>query len=120
MAEDGYQAYMHLPKEDRDALKQQAAFELQAKGDGPSYGWEFRVNALAYELALKKTQRTDPEKNGTKNASCSRCGRPTEVTQVVLGKTRTHPCACRCEIERYEQATLRGKAKRAAEKPERP
>jgi hypothetical protein len=34
---------------------------------------------------------------------CPRCGKALEVTHTVMGRERTHPCACRCMIEEFER-----------------
>lgn len=34
---------------------------------------------------------------------CPKCGRALEVSHMVLGKLRTHPCACQCEINQFER-----------------
>lgn len=44
---------------------------------------------------------------------CPKCGRALEVSHMVLGKLRTHPCACQCEISQFErdmEAAKRGRA----------
>lgn len=35
--------------------------------------------------------------------TCTKCGKALEITQVVLGRTYTHPCACDCMIQEFER-----------------
>ena len=34
---------------------------------------------------------------------CKYCGKQTEIAHFVMGKLRTHPCSCLCEIKRFEK-----------------
>lgn len=46
--------------------------------------------------------------------TCPKCGKALEMTQVVMGRVYTHPCACRCQIEEFER-THGGAGRRAHE-----
>jgi len=45
--------------------------------------------------------------------TCKKCGGALEVSHIVMGKLRTHPCCCRCEIEKFEKQTKRWKKRTA-------
>lgn len=44
-------------------------------------------------------------------STCPKCGKALEMTQVVMGREYTHPCACRCMIEEFERAQQRAERK---------
>lgn len=43
---------------------------------------------------------------------CKKCGKPLEITHIVMGRLRTHPCACLCEIRRFEKDMQKWKKRR--------
>ncbi len=43
---------------------------------------------------------------------CHKCGKALEVSHMVLGKLRTHPCACLCEIARFEREMKNAQVRR--------